>query len=138
MADPAIIAGLDPTGAWDGLRCVGMVEATRCLGEKRTTDTRFFISSLPGDAAPFGTAVRLHWGIENSVHWVLDVAFHEDECRVRIDHAAHNFAILRHTPGFASQALNLLRQDTTAKCGIKARRLKAGWSEPYLRHILAL
>lgn len=132
VADPVIIAGLDPAGAWEGLRCVGMVEATRCIGDTSTTETRFFISSLPGDAAPFGQAVRLHWGIENSVHWVLDLAFREDECRVRTDHAAHNFAILRHV------ALNLLRQDTAAKCGIKARRLKAGWSEPYLRHILAL
>lgn len=131
VADPAVIAGLDPTGAWDGLCCVGMVEATRCIGDTSTTEMRYFISSLPGKAAPFGQAVRLHWGIENRLHWVLDVAFREDECRVRIDHAAHHFAILRHV------ALNLLRQDTTAKCGIKAKRLKAGWSEPYLRHILA-
>jgi len=65
-------------------------------------------------------------------------AFHEDDCRVRIDHAAHNVALLRHTPGFASQALNLLRKDTPAQCGLKARRLKAGWSEPSLRHVLAL
>ncbi|MBI3973230.1 MAG: ISAs1 family transposase [Chloroflexi bacterium] len=131
VADPAVIAGLDPTGAWAGLRCVGMVEATRCIGDTRSTETRYFISSLPGAAAPFGQAVRRHWGIENRLHWVLDVAFREDECRVRTGHAAHNFALLRHV------ALNLLRQDTTAKCGVKAKRLKAGWSEDYLRHILA-
>jgi predicted transposase YbfD/YdcC len=132
IADPAVIAGLDPAGAWDGLRSVGKVEATRAIGDTCSTETRYFISSVCGDAAAFGHAVRLHWGIENSVHWVLDVAFREDECRVRTDHAAHNFAILRHV------ALNLLRQDTTAKCGIKARRLKAGWSTDYLRHVLSL
>jgi len=132
VADPAVITALDPAGAWDGLRSVGMVEATRSIGDTRTTETRYFLCSLSGEAVAFGHAVRWHWGIENSVHWVLDVAFHEDECRVRTDHAAHNFAILRHV------ALNLLRQDTTAQCGIKARRLKAGWSTDYLRHVLAL
>ena len=74
--------------------------------------------------------MRGHWGIENSLHWVLDLAFREDECRVRAGHAAENFAVLRHI------ALNLLRRDTTIKAGIKAKRLKCGCDEDYLLHVL--
>jgi predicted transposase YbfD/YdcC len=75
--------------------------------------------------------VRGHWGIENSLHWVLDIAFREDDCRIRKGYGAQNFAVLRHL------ALNLLGQDTTAKCGIKAKRKKAGWDENFLLNILA-
>jgi predicted transposase YbfD/YdcC len=70
-------------------------------------------------------------GVENGLHWVLDIAFQEDASRMRKDHSQHNFVVLRH------MALNLLKQERTAKCGIKARRLKAGWSEDYLRQVLA-
>jgi predicted transposase YbfD/YdcC len=74
--------------------------------------------------------VREHWGIENCVHWVLDLAFREDESRVRTDHAATNLTTLRHL------ALNLLRRDRSAKVGIKGKRLKAGWDERYLERLL--
>jgi predicted transposase YbfD/YdcC len=106
-----------------------MVEAERRVGEKVTRERRYYLSSLAGEAQPFAEAVRGHWDIENGLHWVLDVAFREDESRVRIGNAPENLALLRRI------ALTLLRQERTAKVGIKAKRLKAGWSEDYLLRV---
>ena len=92
---------------------------------------RYYLSSLDGNARKQLAATRTHWGIENSLHWVLDIAFREDECRVRKDHSAQNLAILRHI------ALNLLKQEKTARIGIKNKRLRAGWDEQYLLRVLA-
>ena len=120
---------LNSSGAWRQLASVAMVEAERIIGDTVTRETRYFIASV-AEAKAVGQAVRLHWGIENRLHWVLDIAFREDECRVREGHSAQNLATLRHL------ALNLVRQEQTAKMGVKAKRLKAGWDESYLGRIL--
>ena len=106
-----------------------MVKTERIIGEEHT-EKRFFISSLKPQAALIGETARKLWGIENSLHWVLDVAFREDECRKRKDHSAENFAILRHV------ALNLLKQKKTCKRSVAGKRLFAGWDERYLAKVL--
>ena len=124
--------------SWAGLASIGMVEARRRDGGPGTpvsVERRYYISSLAGDAVgsaqQFAEAVRGHWGIENSLHWVLDVAFREDDCRVRKEHAPQNLATLRRL------AMNLLRREPTAKVGVKTRRLKAAWDLTYLERVLA-
>jgi predicted transposase YbfD/YdcC len=124
------IAWLDPEGRWPGLTSIAMLEATRAIEAHTTSDVRFFITTFPAEAHTILHAVRAHWTIENSLHWVLDIAFREDDSRIRKGHAPQNFAVLRHI------ALNLLKQDTTLKRGLKSKRLKAGWDHDYLLHIL--
>ena len=126
----AAIAYLNPTEAWAGLHSVAMVERERHVGVQVSRKCWYYLSSLSGDAYSWPTAVHARWGIANRLHWVLDIAFREDDRRVRVGHAAHNLAILRRF------ALNLLRQETTARLGIKAKRLQAAWSEPYLLRVL--
>jgi predicted transposase YbfD/YdcC len=116
--------------AWAQLRCLGMVESERHLQDEVTIEQRYYLASLPNDVKQFAYAVRAHWGIENCVHWVLDVAFREDESRVRLGHAPENLAVLRHI------ALNLLRQDTSTTLGIHNKRLKAGWDDAYLANLV--
>ena len=117
---------------WCGLRSVAMIESTRQIGEHSSTERRYYISSLGADAKRLGEAIRGHWGIENSMHWVLDVAFGEDQCRARVKNAAQNFAILRRI------VINLLRADPTSKVGAKTKRLKASADDRYRAHILGL
>ena len=117
---------------WCGLRSVAMIESTRQIGEHSSTERRYYITSLGADAKRLGKAIRGHWGIENSMHWVLDVAFGEDQCRARVKNAAQNFAILRRI------VINLLRADPTTKVGAKTKRLKASADDRYRAHILGL
>jgi predicted transposase YbfD/YdcC len=116
---------------WAGLRSFIMIEAARkVLGQATTVERRYFISSLAADAKQALRAVRGHWQVENSLHWVLDVAFREDACRTRTGYAPENLATLRHI------AVNLLKQERSCKLGIKSKRLKAGWDESYMLKVL--
>jgi len=115
---------------WAGLSSIGAVESERRIGEKVTRETRYFISSLRGSVKKFARAVRAHWGIENRLHWALDVAMGEDECGIWQDHAPENLATLRKI------ALNLLRQEKRNKRGLKAKSKRAAWDNDYLLQIL--
>jgi predicted transposase YbfD/YdcC len=125
-----VLSTLSAPERWAGLKAIGLVEAERWIGEQVSVERRYYISSCYGGAQTFGQAVRGHWGIENSLHWVLDMTFREDESRLRRGEAAHNFSLLRRL------ALNLLKRETSMKKGIKQKRLKAGWDEAYLAKVL--
>lgn len=117
---------------WEGLRSVGMVEAIREIGGQRTVERRYYLTSLPLGAATFARAVRGHWGVENKLHWVLDVCFREDQSRARAGYAAENLATLRRL------ALNLLKREQTKRRGIKGKQLNAGWDHAYLLRLLGV
>ena len=95
---------------WTGIQTICMVSRQREMNGKVSTENAYFISSLDSHAPTIARAIREHWGIENGLHWCLDISFHEDRCRVRKDHAPENFAIVRH------MAINLLKREKTLKC----------------------
>lgn len=117
---------------WEGLRTVGMVEAVREIQGKVSVERRYFLSSLPLDVETFARAVRAHWGIENQLHWVMDVCFGEDQSRARQGCAAENLATLRRL------ALNLLNREKTKKRGVRGKMLNAAWDHAYLLKLLGL
>lgn len=117
---------------WPHLKTIAKVVGTRRIGETESNETRYYITNLEGNASKLLQAVRRHWGIENSCHWILDIAFREDESRIREGHAAENFSALRR------MALTLLKRETTVKRGIKAKRLKAALEEKYLLKLLSV
>jgi predicted transposase YbfD/YdcC len=115
--------------AWPGLRSIGLVEARRTLAGETTVEQRFYLSSLKPEARPFARAVRSHWGIENKLHWTLDVTFREDQSRVRKGHGPENVAVLRHI------ALNLLRQEPSQK-SMPRKRLACALNPDFLLKVL--
>ena len=121
---------IDPENKWKKLNSIGMVESVRTENGKTTVETRYYISSLKLDARKFGDSVRSHWGIENSLHWILDVALNEDDCRIRKNNSPQNFAVLRHI------AVNLLGKEKTKKLGIKNKQFLAAMDENYLTKVL--
>jgi predicted transposase YbfD/YdcC len=117
---------------WPGLESVTkLVSIREIVGKTSTEEVRYYLSSLPADAEKIGTAVRLHWGIENSLHWILDVNFGEDYARNRKGHSAENMAILRH------MAVNLIKKERSSKRSFRGKRLKASWSNDYLINLLS-
>jgi len=118
-------------GHWPGLKSVLAVDSTRRMAGQKTVERRYFISSLAGDdAQQLAGVVRGHWGVENPLHWTLDVTFNEDQSRVRKGHAAENLSRLRRI------ALNMLQRETSGTRSIRLKRLKAGWDHDYLLQIL--
>ena len=130
IGDPDYLAFIDPDDAWPNLKSVVRIESTRRVGTTVSTEARHYLSSRPAAARALGAAIRSHWGIENRLHWVLDVAFREDDCRVRVGHAPENLAIVRHF------ALNLLRQEPSRRASVATKRLCAALDDSYLRSVL--
>jgi predicted transposase YbfD/YdcC len=117
---------------WEGLKSVGMVESHREVAGRTTVERRYYLASLPLGVETFARAVRSHWGVENKVHWIMDVCFREDQSRARAGYAAENLATLRRL------ALNLLKREKTKKRGIRGKQLNASWDHAYLLRLLGV
>ena len=127
----SMVKCLSQGSQWQNLNSLAMIEAERTVDGKTSVEKRYYISSRKDfSAADALQSSRSHWGIENELHWVLDVAFREDDCRVRVGNAAENFAVLRHF------TVNLLKAVKSTKIGVKNKRLRAGWDQPFLLQVL--
>jgi predicted transposase YbfD/YdcC len=115
---------------WKGLKSIACLEAQRTINDTTTTERRYYLTSLPPDASKIASAVRAHWGIENKLHWVLDMTFDEDRSRVRKDHGPQNIALMRKI------AMNLYRKNTSRKTSLRLKRMIAGWDTDYLLELL--
>jgi predicted transposase YbfD/YdcC len=124
------IAWLQERHNWPGLKSAVMVESTREIGDKIERETRFYITSLVLAAHLTGPIIRSHWAVENSLHWVLDMVFRDDECRVRKDHAPANFTTLKH------MAHNLIRK-APGKDSLRLKRKVAAWDDEFLVSLVA-
>ena len=131
VSDPDSVRYVDEGGQWPGLTTLVMVEGERRVGGKTTVEPRYYISSLPNDASKLLDAVRSHWGIENRLHWSLDVTLNEDGSRVRSGNGAENFSVLRR------MALNLLKAEKSTKRSLAGKRKDAAWDNDYLLKVLA-
>ncbi len=124
------VAWLQERHDWPGLQGVVMVESSREIGDKIERETRFYITSLTWLAIQLGPVIRSHWAVENSLHWVMDMIFRDDECRIRTDHAPANFTTLRHI------ALNLIRK-APGKDSLRLKRKVAAWDDDFLASLIA-
>jgi predicted transposase YbfD/YdcC len=124
------VAWLQERHAWPGLQGVVMVESTREIGGKIERETRFYITSLVWLASQLGPVIRSHWAVENSLHWVMDMIFRDDECRIRTKHAPANFTTLKH------MAHNLIRK-APGKDSMRLKRKVAAWDDDFLASLIA-
>lgn len=126
------IAWLQKHHQWPGLKSIIAITSNRQTGESSNCETRYFISDLPAEQInKIATSIRSHWGVENQLHWSLDMAFDEDHSRARIGNSAANLSTVRHI------ALNLLKADSSLKVGIKTKRARAGWDNSYLMKLIS-
>jgi len=125
------ISWLPQKKLWRNLKSIIMVKSERWIpGNPMSTEKRYYVSSLPAEALRIATTIRAHWGIENQAHWILDVAFREDEQKANAGNLAENTSLLRRI------ALNLLKQEKSAKCGVEIKRQMAGWDNEYLLKLI--
>lgn len=126
----ADLTSLRDRDRWTQLQSVALVRSKRVIAGETTTETRLYISSAANNAERLANAIRSHWGVENQLHWILDVVFADDDSRARIDHSAHNLVIIRQI------VLNMLRQETSLKTSLRQKRLRAGWDDAYALKVL--
>lgn len=124
------IGWLQARHKWPGLKSIVMVESRRELADRTERELRFYITSLVADAKRMGEAVRAHWGIENGLHWVMDMVFRDDECRIRRDHAPANFSTIKH------MASNLLRR-APGNDSLRVKRKMAAWDDDFLASLIS-